>query len=99
MTKTVGGTRELQPIALHDHTHFVGNGPPAAHERPRRRAAEECDEVESSYAMPVEGKAYQRAALCVTAKLARLCPLRVNSGPGHQRQPAAHVRFAPKADK
>jgi hypothetical protein len=34
--------------------------------------AEECDEVSPSHAkLPVEGKAYQRAALCVTAKLAR----------------------------
>jgi len=36
-------------------------------ERPRRRAAQECDEVAPSHAE----KAYQTAALCVTAKLAR----------------------------
>src|SRR6516162_1106115 len=29
----------------------------------------------------------------------RVCPLRVKSGDDHQRGFAAHVRFAPKADK
>jgi hypothetical protein len=44
----------------------------ARRERPCRRATEECDEVAPSHAkLPVEDKAYQRAALCVTAKLAR----------------------------
>src|SRR5262249_42242919 len=47
----------------------------ARRERPRRRATDERDEIAPSHAMPVEDKAYQRAALCVTAKLARLCPL------------------------
>jgi hypothetical protein len=41
----------------------------ARRERPSGRAAEECDEVAPSHAkLPVEDKAYQRAALCVTAK-------------------------------
>jgi len=44
----------------------------ARRERPRRRAAQECDEIAPSHAkLPVEDKAYQSAALCVTAKLAR----------------------------
>jgi hypothetical protein len=29
----------------------------------------------------------------------RVCPLRVKSGEDHQRGFAAHIRFAPKADK
>jgi hypothetical protein len=44
----------------------------ARRKRPRRRTAEKRDEVAPSHAkLPVEDKAYQRAALCVTAKLAR----------------------------
>src|SRR5262249_4592973 len=44
-------------------------------ERPRRcSAAEECDEVAPSHSnRPLRAKAYQRAALCVTAKLAAKC--------------------------
>jgi len=47
--------------------------PRARRERPRkRRAAEKCDEVAPSHAkLPAGDKAYQTAALCVTAKLAR----------------------------
>jgi hypothetical protein len=42
-------------------------------ERPHGHAAEECDEIAPSHAkLPVEDKAYQRAALCVTAKLPSL---------------------------
>jgi len=48
--------------------------------------------------MPVEDKAYQTAALCVTAKLARLCPLWVISDRGGRSHTTVHVRFAPKAD-
>jgi len=41
----------------------------ARRERPRRRDAQECDEVAPSHAkLAVEDKAYQRAGLCVTAK-------------------------------
>ena len=36
------------------------------------RAAEECDEFAPSHAkLPVEDEAYQRAALCITAKICR----------------------------
>src|SRR5262245_25587211 len=50
------------------------------HERPRGRAAEECDEVAPLHAnLPIEDKAYQTAALCVTAKLAAQWQIRVNS--------------------
>jgi hypothetical protein len=63
----------------------------ARRERPRRRTAQEFDEVAPSHAkLPVEDKAYQRAALCVTAKLAanrsRLAPPSYRERQLHSRQ-------------
>jgi hypothetical protein len=50
-------------------------------------AAQECDEVAPSHAiLPVEDKAYQRAALCVTAKLITEWQKWVKSGPWHIRE-------------
>src|SRR5262245_59164094 len=57
-----------------------------------------CDEVAPSHAkLPVEDKAYQRAALCVTAKSARQMTLWVINGPSGKSHMIGHVRFAPKA--
>jgi len=64
----------------------------ACREWTRSRAAEKCDEVPPSHGkMPVEDKAYQRAALCVTAKMVPPMTLWVISG----HDPfLGHVRFA-----
>src|SRR5262249_60859172 len=73
-------SNRLREVIAVDHPEiFVRGRVVWLRSRPRRRAAEECDEVAPSHAMPVEGKAYQRAALCVTAKLARLCHLWVDA--------------------
>src|SRR5262249_50090986 len=70
-------------------------------ERPRRRAAEECDKVASLHAKlgaPVGDKAYPtRAVLCVTAESAHQMTLWVNRVRSTRPQPAGNVRFAPKA--
>src|SRR5262245_2429339 len=77
--------------------------------RPRGRAAQECDEVAPAHAE----KAYQRAALCVTAKLApndrfgsfssdRQAPDAHGMSASLQKQTCArlprYVRFVPKGD-
>src|SRR5215468_2203324 len=68
----------------------------ARRERPSDgRAAQQCDEVAPSHAE----KAYQRVALCVTAKLARQGPLWVISDHSVRHRRSRHARFAPKADK
>src|SRR5262249_16200736 len=62
------GLRQAAEISDYRHLRLLR----PRRQRPRcRRAAQECDEVAPSHAkLPVEDKAYQRAALCVTAKLA-----------------------------
>jgi hypothetical protein len=52
----------------------------------------------SSHAkLPIEDKAYQRAALCVTAKIGPPMVLWVNHDRGGRGVASMHVRFAPKA--
>jgi hypothetical protein len=64
-------------------------------DRPRSRAAEERDEVAPSHAkLPVEDKAYQRAALCVTAKIGPLMTLWIIHVDRHTPAACEHVRFA-----
>jgi hypothetical protein len=48
--------------------------------------------------LPVEDKAYQRVALCVTTKWDPHMTLWVNRDRGGRSHAAVHVRFAPKAD-
>src|SRR5207249_1829084 len=70
----------------------------ARRERPGGCAAEECDEVAPSHAkLPVEDKAYQRAVLCVTAKLARQGRCGSSTAEAGQRHNMVNVRFAPTA--
>jgi hypothetical protein len=49
--------------------------------------------------LPVEDKAYQRAALCVTAKLARQVQRWVNRYRCNPSRGPVYVRFTPNSDK
>ena len=72
----------------------------ARHERPRRCcAAQECDEVAPSHAMPVEDKAHQRAALCVTASLAAKCSDGSLASDRHVRDARPMSALPPRATK